>query len=363
MIDFVQIKSAGRSAFTLVELLVVITIIGVLIALTLPAVQSARESARRAACLGHLKQIALAVMQYQGVENKLPMGEMPGDFGPHVAILPYIEQGPVYNSINFIMLNKAGFGAGGFEPTFLDAISVTAGQTRIEIYICPSEEYTDSPDPAWIAGQPSYPSTNYAWNSGTWWPRTRSWDGLFGRYFRVGTPSPVPPDPPLGAIGLSACTDGTSQTLLLSEVANGPVDPSAGRTPVSDCYQASIDLGNSVEQVLAACDSVDWRTSAIPWAGNWRDKGNPWLNGSLWRTWFNTLRSPNQTCCVDGSFTAVNDQNWWFMLKPASSCHPNVVNAAMLDGSVRAFKETINRAIWMALSTRAGGEVVSADSF
>jgi prepilin-type processing-associated H-X9-DG protein len=66
---------------------------------------------------------------------------------------------------------------------------------------------------------------------------------------------------------------------------------------------------------------------------------------------------------VDGAFTAVNDQYWWFMIKPASSYHPQVVNAAMADGSVHAIKETIDRRIWMALSTRAGGEVISAESY
>jgi hypothetical protein len=161
---------------------------------------------------------------------------------------------------------------------------------------------------------------------------------------------------------MAACTDGSSQTLLLSEVANGPLDPAAQRTPVSDCYQANIGFNDSVDQVLASCNSVDWEKSPVPW-GIWRFKGYPWVDGNLWRNWFNTLRTPNQTCCVDGAFTPVNDQNWWFMLKPASSYHPQTVNAALLDGSVKSVKETVNRVTWMALSTRAGGETVSADSY
>jgi prepilin-type N-terminal cleavage/methylation domain-containing protein/prepilin-type processing-associated H-X9-DG protein len=358
---FAQKRSVG-SGFTLIELLVVMTVIGILIALIIPAVQVARESARRAQCVGNLKQIALAVMQYQGVNGKLPMGEMPGDFSPQVAILPYIEQNIIYSSINFIVLNQTGFGSGDREPTWLDAISITAGQARIPMYVCPTEMHTASPDPAWTKGQPSFWASNYAWNSGTWWPRTHSWDGVFGRSFRIGSRISAPPDPPLGAIDLSACTDGTSQTLMLSEVANGPIDPSAARTPVSECYQADIGLDRSVDQVLNSCNAVNWKDGPIPW-GIWRFKGYPWTNGSLWRNWFNTLRTPNQTCCVDGAFTPINDQYWWFMVKPASSYHPGVVNAAMLDGSVRACKETVSREIWMALSTRAGGEVVSSDSY
>ena len=306
--------------------------------------------------------MALAVMNYHDVAQRLPMGEMPGNFSPHIAILPYLEQTAVYDSINFIVLNRPGFGAGDREPTWLDAMSVTAGQTRIAAYVCPSEQFTEIGDPEWTHGQPPYWATTYAWNSGTWWPRTRSWDGLFGRSFRIDKRSSVPPDPPLGSIGMAACTDGSSQTLVLSEVANGPLDPKARRTSVSDCYQAKIGLDNTVDQVVAACDSITWQSSPIPW-GIWRFKGYPWVDGSLWRNWFNTVRTPNQTCCVDGAFTPINDQNWWFMLKPASSYHPQVVNAAMLDGSVRAVKETISRQTWMALSTRAGGEVLAADSY
>jgi prepilin-type N-terminal cleavage/methylation domain-containing protein/prepilin-type processing-associated H-X9-DG protein len=356
-----QSRSAVSSAFTLIELLVVVTVIGILIALLLPAVQSARESARRTQCGSHLKQIALAVMQYHDSVQMLPMGEMPGYFSPHVAILPYLDQATIFNSINFIVLNGSGFGAGGKPPTWLDAISITAGQTRIDVYVCPSEEFSDNAEPEWTSGPP-YWASSYAWNSGTWWPRTQAWDGLFGRSFQSNRRPPVPPSP-LASLGLSACTDGTSQTLLVSEVANGPIDPSAIRTPISDCYQANIQASLTVDQVLASCDALSWQNSPIAWGGNWRFKGYPWLEGTLWRNWFNTIRTPNQTCCVDGSTTAVNDQNWWFMLKPASSYHPQSVNAAMADGSVKTIKETINRVAWMALSTRAGGEVVSSESY
>jgi prepilin-type N-terminal cleavage/methylation domain-containing protein len=356
-------RRISRTGFTLIELLVVVTVIAVLIALLLPAVQSIRESARRSQCSNHLKQIALATLQYHDAMQRLPMGEMPGYFSPHVAILPYLEQTPIYNSINFIVLNGSGFGPGGRPPTWSDAISITAGQTRVAVYLCPSEEYSDDAQSEWTSGQPAYWASNYAWNSGTWWPRTRSWDGLFGRTFPTNLNPPVPPDPPLGSLDLAACTDGTSQTLLVAEVANGPIDPSAARTPISDCYQANINYTASAAQVLASCDAVSWQGGPIAWGGSWRFKGYPWLEGTLWRNWFNTLRTPNQTCCVDGSFTSVNDQNWWFMLKPASSYHPQSVNGALADGSVRTFKETINSATWMALSTRAGGEIVSSESF
>jgi prepilin-type processing-associated H-X9-DG protein len=115
--------------------------------------------------------------------------------------------------------------------------------------------------------------------------------------------------------------------------------------------------------VLASCDAVSWRYEQIPWDGTWRRKGYPWLETTLWKNWFNTIRTPNQTCCVNDARTEINDQNWWFMLKPASSYHPNVVNAGMADGSVRTFRQTINRTVWMALSSRSGGETTSDSSY
>jgi prepilin-type processing-associated H-X9-DG protein len=143
---------------------------------------------------------------------------------------------------------------------------------------------------------------------------------------------------------------------MCAEVANGPLVASAARTRVSDCYQMGASSNSTtVQQAVSICNQINWQTGPIPWSGSWRYKGYSWVEGSIWRNWFNTIRTPNQTCC--------RSHNWWFIMKPASSYHPGGANAVMTDGSVKFFKESVNLMTWMALSTRAGGEVISSDSY
>jgi prepilin-type N-terminal cleavage/methylation domain-containing protein len=355
----VRVLASSRRGMTLIELLVVVAIIGLLVGLLLPAVQSAREAARRVQCINNLRQIALAGHGYHDSWTSLPLGEMPGSLSPNIAILPYLDQAPLYAAFNFIVLPYAGRGVAGSTPTWMDPAAATAVSTSVRTFLCPSEiNDVDEPQP------PSFGPSNYAWNSGTWWPRARRWDGLFGRSIREGTSTPVPPDPPLGRVGFADCTDGLSMTLLAAEVACGPRRESADRTSVSDCY-AVPNLGDQLSpaQAIAACDAIAWQTGQFPWDGGWRHKGLPWVEGTLWRGWFNTLRTPNQTCCVGSDIdpAAWTGTGWWYMLKPASSYHDPIVHGALADGGVRAFKQSVTTQVWMALGTRNGGEVVDAE--
>jgi prepilin-type N-terminal cleavage/methylation domain-containing protein/prepilin-type processing-associated H-X9-DG protein len=338
---------ARRYGFTLIELLVVIAIIAVLIALLLPAVQAAREAARRAQCVNNLKQIGLACHNYMDTWGALPPGENYGALNPNSAILPFLEQVAIYNAINFNL---------GDRWIWTNNATLTVGRARVNGYVCPSEIYTAINNDGY-----NFWGANYAWNSGFWYPMNRSWDGIFGRtYDDDGTVQPFKPT----TISMASIVDGSSNTLLNAEVAQGPdANASAPRTKVSDCYTiAGITPGTTgatsaqVTTVLQQCNAINWQTSPIPWTNTWRYKGYPWLEGSIWRNWFNTIRSPNQTCCtMDGI-------SWWYIMKPPSSYHPGVANAAMCDGSVKAFKESVNAQVWAALGTRAGGEVISADA-
>ena len=142
-----KIETRSRAAFTLIELLVVIAIIGVLVALLLPAVQSAREAARRAQCTNNLKQIGLALHNYAESVGALPAAQTPGtSFSAIVALLPHLEQSPVYNAINMNLANDA-------------PANDTARVTVLSSMICPSD--VDNPTPE-RGG-----STRYYANKGT----------------------------------------------------------------------------------------------------------------------------------------------------------------------------------------------------
>jgi prepilin-type N-terminal cleavage/methylation domain-containing protein/prepilin-type processing-associated H-X9-DG protein len=315
--------SHRRKGFTLIELLVVIAIIAVLIALLLPAVQSAREAARRIQCVNNLKQIGLGLHNYYESRNALPGADMVFNVTEISAlsnILPYLEQSNLYSSINF-------------DFSYQDPTNNTAMMTVLNAFICPSD--LPSPIPS-LGGQ-----TNYMANMGS----GIVWQASVGP--NVGMPPPNGVFYGNSATTFAGITDGLSNTTFYSEriLADGN---NAIVSPIADVF-FSPAFPLTPDDALAQCNAVNIYdlNNQFPLF-----MGAPWLCG---QHIFLHVSPPNSRSC--GFFVALR------AVMPASSRHPGGVNVLFGDGAVKFIKSSVNLATWRALGTRAGGEALSADSF
>ncbi|RUL86311.1 DUF1559 domain-containing protein [Tautonia sociabilis] len=337
--------SERRSGFTLIELLVVIAIIGVLIALLLPAVQSAREAARRAQCTNNLKQIGIALHNYHSALGTFPVGFLypkdgaaaPGIPALHyrwsvLALLsPFLEQSNVYNALNFDWpIAAGGAGAFGVGPWTFFPANQTVRQTVDDLFLCPSD---GGDRPSEVSGP-----SNYAFSAG---------DGSHGGEAAGASGVFILEH----AIGLAAIRDGSSQTVAASEQLLGLPGPGdqASRDPMPPDWRRAIARSASLPLTDASCAAA---------GRGWRfDKGNGWWDGDYRSTLYNHYLTPNspQFDCL-GPFVPHNPA--W---KAARSAHPGGVNALFCDGHVQFVKDTVSPSSWRAIATRRGGEVVSAD--
>jgi prepilin-type N-terminal cleavage/methylation domain-containing protein/prepilin-type processing-associated H-X9-DG protein len=371
-----------RRGFTLIELLVVIAIIAVLIALLLPAVQAAREAARRIQCTNNLKQLGLALHNYISATGAVPPGidntvTYPGTAPPYdlaqwtawsaqALLLPYVEQAPLYNAANFNWNCCYASGQG-------DATNSTVYLTRIASFLCPSDALAGTQNINSYCGSEGASTVNY--------PSTGATTGIFQVYNSNYSCS---------SVTLAAITDGTSNTIAFGEGLVG--DYSKTDTYRGNGMSGAIDspgivsgtganplAGNNAETnpaaVLAALQTCNtfWSTltscgASCDYAGIKQYTGQVWALGERGQTLFNTVVPPNSklypwrscrmsgtaclSCAMDGT-TFVN----------ASSNHPGGCNFAFSDGSVRFIKDSINMLTYESLGTRAGGEVVSSDSY
>jgi prepilin-type N-terminal cleavage/methylation domain-containing protein/prepilin-type processing-associated H-X9-DG protein len=329
---------ARRLGFTLVELLVVVAIIGVLVALLLPAVQSAREAARRNQCANNLKQVGLALHNFESQIKRFPWGsEDTRIWGPsaHTFLLAVLEQRAIQDQM---VLNYA---QGSTRDTTVSGQALdyheVASTQRPKLFRCPSEIYTYQ--------NLLYGFTNYHTNWGSWVVMRNQWDGAFGTNF-----TPYGSVPKVEATRLGMITDGSSNTLAFAEVANGIGGNPTMRDPRRDCYSATRPAPTSLQAVRTSLLAIDWRTAGNLSGWNWR--GYPWREGSIWRNGFNTLLGPNKPCYRPGG-------EWWELVTPASSYHPGGINACLCDGSVRFVPDNIDADVWTAAGTINGGETVT----
>ncbi len=344
-----------RRGFTLIELLVVIAIIGVLIALLLPAVQAAREAARRSQCTNNLKQIGLAIHNYISQNQVVPAQCMyPASanlsqgwsFSWYLAILPQMEQTPTFNAINF-----------SISPW--DAAQNTAAFTQLSTLLCPSESVKQKPS------SPVAPSgtSNYAGNYG----------GPAAIMPYSGTIVPLEDleriNGSVGPIGLESIQDGTSNTALVSERLIGlrgapnvaPNSPDARRAIFPGSATAAANSGAAAALTfVGGCKNITASSRLSDRIANQWFTGYP-LHVSL--ASYNHYGAPNSLPCqnsADPSWLSYNGPQGSF---PATSNHPGGVNVALTDGSVRFIKDSVSLPAWWALGSRAGAETISADSY
>lgn len=312
---------SARTGFTLVELLVVIAIIGVLVGLLLPAVQAAREAARRMSCSNNLKQIGLALHNFESTYKEIPAGtrDATGYLSPHAVLANYMELNNVYDRMDLTV--------GPFTQPNYDA-----ARSQPEFLICPSDPFPgQTHDMGW---------TNYHANAGSW-VYVNGWDGVFGPAQDVGGGKALEP------LTFGAITDGLSQTVGFAEVVNG-VGGTGGQPTQFDCFEFGDPPSNDLVTARNALLSRDWTTASIPWGGSWRWRGYPWIEGTVWRTWYNHILPPNSACW--------RTADWWKLVSPASSYHPGGVQVVLCDGSVRFTSESVNANVWTSMGTRSGNE-------
>jgi len=353
-------RRAVARGFTLIELLVVIAIIAVLIALLLPAVQSAREAARRISCTNNLKQLGLATHNYMDVNITMPMGgylttPTGGVFagaawerGCLVGLTQFLEQGNIWNAFNNV-------------HRYTDSENITVLAAKMTVLNCPS-------DPE-IGSQNLF---SYAWFVG----RT-SYRGITGPWCN-------PPKPSQFASGMAAIQAQWS-TYMANALGVIYINSTTSIGSITDGTSNTLLFGEGVWGKLAPQDKIDW---------HW------WMAGSYGDTMQNCMYAPNPSLTLEG-FAQLSNGAGIYLIS-ATSNHPGGCNFALCDGSVRFIKDTINSwpidpnnnylprgltitnaipggdgtnygiytvappntyGVYQALSTRATGEVISADAY
>lgn len=332
--------SRRKRGFTLIELLVVIAIIAILVSLLLPAVQQAREAARRTQCKNNLKQIALAMHNYESTYRCFPGMSSSSVYGFSVQarVLPYIEQGNLQGLIDFdvpLML-----GSGGSQ--ILNPIHAPVAASVLPLFLCPSEPESPIFDTS-NTGTELFAGTNYVVCTGdgtdtNYDPRARTngmfWQGSAARFRDM--------------------TDGSSNTLVVAESLMGDKSYGSGLVTNPDRQMARYrggGLNGPGEGFNSAPGHNPDIATAAAASGNYDGRGrSAWIWGTTHNTSFNTYMTPNNVL-PDVHRNGIG----WFASR---SMHVGGTQVGLGDGSVRFVSENIDLRTWRALGSANGGEVI-----
>lgn len=368
-----QSRKTGRSGFTLIELLVVIAIIGVLVGLLLPAVQQAREAARRSSCTNKMKQLGLAALNYESTNGRLPAATRTQEiyaiyqhnnssnrWSGIVTLLPFVEQMPLHQSLMAHITSTPAFRPWNNHATI---------QTELTELLCPS----DFNGSRFSGAGTSLGRSSYRFNRGdmrieTWdhWP-TAAPRGPGAAGWTGWTPSVK-----MQNIEFKDITDGTSNTIMFGEarIADKSGDSRAGGWGVA----AGMAGGKAGPAICEALIGADGKYSAAEVGGPFSQPGTRWADSEEGFTSFFTHAAPNSARC------AVKAEDW--QCNPASSYHQGGAVMTHVDGSVKFYNDNIDagdptheqtgwvngkgysgvsqRGVIGALGSMNGGEVASA---
>ncbi|OWK35048.1 hypothetical protein FRUB_09890 [Fimbriiglobus ruber] len=335
-----SVRSRARG-FTLIELLVVIAIIAILIGLLLPAVQKVREAAARAKCSNNLKQLGLAVHNYENANGSFPPAELfPRLVTAQLILLPYIEQSALQG---LALLNP---GTNNNLNGDNSANGIACKSQIVPTFQCPSEISTLQQ--ALSTGANSGTS-NYFLNGGL---QTNASNGTVGGAFSMYLPVPftAPSSGPVPVIEgwkarIADITDGTSNTAMMSEIKR-TASTTTGATNIL-IVQYVTGTFNIDPTTMPACTGLASGT-IFSYLGN-----EYWRGAVMWTSLYNHTLPPNSAVrgnCVDTTLTNGH--------VPARSYHTGGVNVVACDGSVRFVSNSVSPATWSEFGTRASGGIL-----
>lgn len=345
-------RHRGRSGFTLVELLVVIAIIGILVGLLLPAVQAAREAARRMQCSNNMKQLGLAFHMYHDTYKRFPAGAnqqytpATGNiqnnnwygYSAMTMVLPFIEQQSLFNQLRF---NSHHYDGNIIAPAVVSPLAVS--RTKLATFLCPSDR--DAPFGA-ETGQSNY-GVCLGSNIGYGLGNTGEANGMFSR---------------VNYTRFSDASDGLSQTIMLGEWNKG--DNNGTIFDTSSDWANSIGIGTlrpnatRVYPTAAELDAVGQAALSAGASSHRSVAGLRWIAPGQYNSMFNTLATPNWRwpSLMDCGGCGQGDSSGVF---PARSRHPGGAMHTMGDGSVRFINQTIDLFEYQALGSANGREAFS----